>query len=367
MDNPHVSAYDTIDVPLSLEFVALDPIVKDIDIASDAFVDVLRIVSKIISQDVQGFVESEPCIGTSITPALSRAVGTGNQLVPSGVYDILVRSWVSSLPAYLPSRARIAVERTARTIAGQLCLAGYQYPFNGEAFDDDSVRAELVDEKKELVLPIRRKSSATVMPQKGKEKVRGTASSPMVPSKVMGDSGFAGTAYSPRRGLPTPEPTPSLRSRSSFSSTNQTESTASGRLRLLTQILPQAYSADSTSNILKHWVEGVDPWEYDWERTQQAIEAETQAVNLEEASQSQKRDRAEKCRKRRLEDTIGISSKPVPTRFKGSQPQMGVELETQGSSMSTQPMVMSQVEPGLHGSRRKYLTKRNAPKRMAGF
>ncbi len=344
---------------IRFELVAFDFSVKDIDIASDAIIDMLRGLSDTVASDDPDVSESYPWIGTSITPGLSSAVGIGEDLMLLRVHDRLVRCWASSVSPASSSRARVAIERRARSITAQLCLASYQYPFDTARFGVKSVSVQSVDTT-DFVLPLRRKSSATALSQKKTERVRGTTPSPVRNLNMGGLGGLVAIGSSPRRALPTPEPTPSLGSPSAFSSTNQAESAASRRLGRLTKIMPQSYSTDTPSRLLEHWTEGANPWDYDWDRVRQDIEAGSQT---EETSHDQREDRP---RKRRKHSRGTVSSQNVPTGVTGSQPAMELDKEMRASSNSTQPMVMSQGEPGLYGSRN-IVAKRKNRKRMAGF
>lgn len=319
----------------------------------------LRGLSNIVASDDSDVSESYPWIGTLITPTLSSAVGIGEDLMLLRIHDRLVRSWATSVSPASSSRARVAMERRARSITAELCLASYQYPFDTTRFGIGCVSVESVDQR-DFVLPLRRKSSATALSLKENERVRGTPPSPVRILNIGGLGGPMGTGCSPRRALPTPEPTLSLGSRSPFSSIDQTESAASQRLRRLTEILPQSCSTDPPSRFLEHWTEGANPWDYDWNRAQQDTEAGSQT---QETSHDQRED---KPRKRRKYSRETVSSQIVPTGVTDSQSAMELDKEIQASSMSTQPMVMSQGELGLYGNRNLAATRKNQ-KRRAGF
>ena len=354
------------------QFNVGDILVKDIDRATNEFIDLLGRVSKTSSIDEAEITEVEPCIGTLITPALTRAIGIGGELVPASLYDNLVGLWIGSLPLNSSGQARIAVERRIRSIAAQLCLASYHYPFHESRLDDHSMSKEPL-ELREVVLPLRRKASNTALPRKEKGKAQDVHRYPPTSPRASGDRGSlesgslrnGAVASSPTRALPTPEPTPSLHSQSSFSSTTLNESAASGRLGLVVTILPQPQVTDSTSNILSRWAIGDDPWSYEWDSRQQARDMKERKTVHGPTARSQVDVRPQKRRKHEPEDSY---SQQAPIIIVGSQPQIGQDLDTQGSSMMTQPLVtMSQVEPGIHGSRKKNTAKGNTNKRVAGF
>lgn len=344
---------------ISFELVASDSIVKDIDIASDAFVDMLRGNFDIVASDDQDVSESYPWIGASITSGLSSAVGIGEDLMLARVHDRLVRCWASLVSPASSSRARVAIERRARSITAQLCLASYQYPFNTLRFGNEPISAGSVA-RTEFVLPLRRKSSAPALSKKENKRAQGTPSSPVKTLNMGGLSSLVGIHSSPRRALPTPEPTPSLGSRSPVS-TNQAESAANRRLGRLTKILPRSYATSSTLKLLEHWTEGANPWAYDWDTAQQEDIEDGKWTNG--TSQNQRENRP---RKRHKHSRGTVTSQIVQTRVTGSQPAVELDLGIQASSMPTQAMVMSQGEPGLYGSRN-IVAKRRNQKRMAGF
>ena len=326
-------------------------------------IDLLESLNKDVSGNEQGAAEVEPCIGTWISPALSSAVGIGSDLVPAVAYDNLVRRWVGSLPPDSSSRVRIALEIIARSVAGQLCLASYQHPFNGLGLDDRSNSTELSD-LREATLSLRPKDPSTESTHKGKGKARDIDLSQLTLSKNGDVNGSMGSGSSPRGAFPTPEPTPSLRSRSSMSSITQAESAGSRRLGSMTTMVPQPQPNDATSSILKHWVTGDDPWKYDWHRPQEAIAAQKRRPSGRAKTQTQEDDRLEERHKRRRE---GLSSQLPPVVAVGSQPQTVQGLETQESSVATPPIVMSQMERGVHGGRKQIPAKRNVHKKVAGF
>lgn len=304
--------------------------------------------------------EVEPNVGTFMSPALSSALGIGSELVPAAIYDNFVRTWLTFLPPDSSSRARIAMENYARSIVGQLCLSSYQYPFSRLRSDDISALTGSQGSR-EVELPLRRKPSATGLSQTGKEKVREIPSLPTTSTRFQ-----AALDSSQTRALPTPELTPSLGSRNSFSSIDQVQNAASRRLGLLAQIPLQTQSPNFTSNILGHWAIGANPWKYDWDRTQRALESESKELQANTSGKSRSHEglRSQKRDKRREKD----NSSQVLVTVVGSQLQMGQRFETQGSSVASQPMVtMSQVEPGVHGGRKKITAKKNAQKRVAGF
>lgn len=339
--------------PISFELVPFDPVVNDIEVASETFTDFLRLKSSVLTSDGQDVVDIYPCIGVLGMPALCRLVRIGDDLTPASVYDQLIHLWVSSLPPDTSSTARHFLESRARSITAQLCLASYQYLFDDAHFGGGPNLAEPAGHSA-FALPLRRKSSATGLLQEGEDK----AAVMLAEGKMSNDSDHVILDQMPRPTLPTPEPTPSVHSPSLSFSITETESAASQRLRSVTQMLPQSSPADSTSKILDHWTLGMNPWGYLWVKTQQNIEARN-----ETGKTSQGKLEASP-RKRPKRDQVGVAPRPVADRITGSQPQSALNSESQRGSLSSQPLVMSQVEPGLYGSRIKTPARQ---KRRAGF
>lgn len=345
------------------ELADSDLFVEDIDMASDSLVDVIQKLERMVSGDDEDIAESEFLVGPSFTPSLCESWGIGDSLILSHAYEMLINRWLKPLSPKTPNRVRIAIERVARAVAGQLCLAAYRYPASLRSPIEDTVVMQQNAEKLKVVLAFRHKASMTGPSSRGKQKVQ--SADPFSANAVEGGrgNGFI-RPTSPREGaLPTPDPTPSIRSRSSSLSTKPTESLASHRLGALVSLEPQLYDADATASILKHWGEGVDPWSYDWESTQQAIDSESRANLVGESSPTQNESKAEQPHKRRRMESTGTSSQPIPNRAISSQPLTNFSRETHGSSQGDLPTMMSQPEPGYHGTRKSI----RAKKQIAGF
>lgn len=304
-------------------------------------------------------------VSNILSPALQAALGIRDTAELSSIYESLIQTWIVPLSRQIPGRVRIAFQKLLRDMTGQICLASYSMRIDlttrGKEEKDQS---ESVEAGAPFVLPVRRRASATNL-GKGKGKERSDAiSPPPVSSQMSEDADFMpSSAFA---ALPTPEPTPSLRSRSSVSSLAGSEDPASQRLRAYAGLTPQPALPANLSNLLGHWQIGVDPAKYDWEAAQQAT---ITADGSEDESQSRLRRRAEKRRKRQRDNTVGPSSQPEPKRLGGSQPQQGQDNQgTQGSSQQTERAVtMSQVEPGKFGGRHAKSKKPKVKIRPAGF
>ena len=343
------------------DLVNSDFFVEDVDMASDSLVDVIRKLETKASGNDEDITECGALIGSLFTPSLCESWGIEGSFILSREYEMVLDHWLKPLSPKTPGRARIAIERVARAVAGQLCLAAYQYPVSLSPPIEDTVGMQQNAEQPEIVLAVRHKTSATGLSSKGKQKLQ--PANPLPGKTLEGgrESDFTRPTSSHEGALPTPDPTPSLRSRSSSFSTSHTESLASQRLRALVSLEPQPYPDDVTAPILKHWSEGVDPWSYDWENTQQAIDSESRVELLGEPSQPQHESTAEQPHKRRRMESAGTFPQTQPNRVISSQPQTKSAREIHASSQGDVPM--SQPEPGSHGSRKPFRPK----KQIAGF
>lgn len=334
--------------------------ISDIDLATDAFVDFLHRACKTIPTDDQEEPETEPCVGTMIINSLRENIGISEELVPLRVYDDLIPSWVATLSRHSSSRGRIMTERRARSIAGQICLAAYEYPFDSLEVGEQAGHEEL-GVQSELAFRPRRRSSASQTGFKGKGKAREVPSLPMVAPKENRVVSITERAPSSGQTLPTPEPTPSLHSQNSSASRDEVEHLASQHMKSFTNRQFHEYSQGAASAILDHWTSNPILRDYDWERTKESMATRMGLETDDEVSRSRDTERPGRPRKRRRE---GVSSQPTPTVVQSSQTQSGLDIDLQGSSMSTQPQIMSQPEPGLHGNRNRTIAKK---KRRAGF
>lgn len=345
------------------ELVDSDLFIEDIDMASDSLVDVVQKLERMVCGGDEDIAENEVLIGSLFAPSLCEIWGIEDSFILSRVYEMLINHWLKPLSPKTPSRIRIAIERVARTVASQLCLAAYRYPASLRSPIEDNVIMQEHTEQPEVVLALRHKASATGFSPGGKQKVQPADPFPANARGGGRENGFI-RPTSPREGaLPTPNPTPSIRSQSSSLSTKPAESLASQRLGALVRLEPQLYDGDSTASILKHWREGVDPWSYDWKSTQQAIDSESKANLVGESSPTQNEPEAKTPHKRRRVEITGTSPQSIPNRAINSQPPTNFWGETHGSSQRDLPTTMSQPEPGYHGTRKLNRVK----KPIAGF
>lgn len=281
----------------------------------------------------------------------------------SEVHDNLVQTWITSLSHGTPSRTRMDLERKVRKTSARISLSNYAVSFGPEVANEVAPGNSPVPELgAQFSLPVRRRASVSKF-SKGK-KAAARSSSPFSSSQISEDVGFLPP---PSRGaLPTPEPTPSLRSRSSISSLTAPEDHGSIYLRGYASIAPQpALPTKISENCLGHWRTVADPNDYNWEATQQFFASDDEDQAEERVKQW---ERAQKRQKRRRGTTVGSSSQPQPRNFGGSQPPQ-LHDETQGSSQAT-PAIgsASQPEPGRFGGRDgRRKKKRSLAPRAAGF
>lgn len=303
-------------------------------------------------------------VSTVLTPTLQADLGIRDIAELSSIYESLIQTWIVPLSRRVPGRARIALEKLLRDMAGQICLASQAMRIDpGTRGDEEEDQPESLEAGTQFVLPVRRRTSATSL-GKGKERSDTVSSPPPASSEMSEDAGFMPSSAFVT--LPTPEPTPSLRSRSSVSSLTGSEDPASQRLRAYAGLKPQPALPAKLSNLLGQWQVGIDPAKYDWEAAQQATVTEAES---EDESQRRQRQQAEKRRKKHRENTVGPSSQPTPKRLGGTQSQQGQKTrDMQGSSQQTDRVVtMSQIEPGKFGGRHAKSKKLKVKARPAGF
>lgn len=325
----------------------MDPFIEDIDAVSTKLQSFIASVERISEGGINNIrenLENRLQVSKIITPQLITALGTqthsDQDLSFSQIYDSLIKSWISTLSKEIPGRVRGAIEKRLREIATYIYLASF-----GVLLNSKSVELENGDRKQETVLveqqfnlPVRRKRPSPSLPANTLTNPLGRLSSPLVSSQISEDTGFMPPSPPPSQlvtpTLPTPEMTPSLRSQSSISSLGAAvEDAASERLRVLASLTPQPALPASASDILRHWAEGMNPNDYDWEAIQNSIEAEHQdPEDVEDEMNAKKRQRLEKRLKRQREKALGSSSQPQPTRVGESQPSPTQEPQ-QGSSV----------------------------------
>jgi len=298
------------------------------------------------------------------TPSMQKALSLEDDSRMSVVYDSLVKTWITPLSRNIPNRVRMALEKTLRNTAAQICLSIHAVTYGSRIADEEQHGADPAScIGEQLSLPVRRRVSITKMIKDKEPAAR--SSSPLASSQISEDVGFLPPA--PLGALPTPEPTPSLHSRSSISSMKASEDPASLRLKVYAPLAPQPALPTKLSNYLGHWGIGAAPDHEDWETAQQTFASDDED-EVDAGERVKQWERAQKRLKRRRELTIGPSSQPEPKKIGGSQPQR-IKEDTQGSSQATPAIATaSQMEPGRFGGRPGKAKKKKASGvRPAGF
>lgn len=331
--------------------------VQDIDAASENLHDFSKSLGKLsvnIEEDGKNtckFFHVSEILNDQISALVLPPPATSENLSLSHIYDSILGSWISSLPETIPSRVRIAAEKDVRGISVQLFLAGLGVYVGSRDRQDNVVIEEPRPSLDSLSsLPLRRKSSLPRLSIEQLEKGQRRASSPLVSSQISEDIGFMPPFFG---SLPTPETTPSLRSKSP--SVVGTEDPASERLRAFTSLAPQPVLPLSASNILRHWSVGSDPAMYDFEATERSIQKEPEYETLVDEATAKIQSRKEKRLKRQRERSIASSSQPDPMRIRASQSlplsepgrdEDGQQLSSHATEGLTLP---SQTEKGASG------------------
>ena len=248
-------------------------------------------------------------------------------------------SWMLSLSPMISNRVRSATERVIGLVATQLQLAGNgmsqrltRHRLEREPNDTADRRALT------LTLPVRQATSRSAKPRQALPE-HGPR-----PRTSFGDEGFM-----PAVTLPTPEPTPSLRtqgSRSSLGESEDSEDTATQRLSIHGRTGSQTPLSSASIGILSKWLLGQDPADYDWQidKIQDGgIHGPDEAEENRRGKKRRHRDRMAMPQDMAME---GPSSQAMPSRLAASQDNLYPYI--QDSSQPT-PISMSQPQPGRHG------------------
>ena len=329
----------------SLDVSRPEYVIADVDSASNNLKD---LIDQAFPNQANDEVSQHPSI-IADTPmnTICHKLGLRYMIELSQIYEYMVRYWISTLPSHSPGRVRLITEKLARTIAAQLSLAGYRVDPNISLLDSGRNEPE-AENPDQLGVQALQQSS-------------GPASSG-ASTKLSGSTTFA---QGSQQSLPTPEPTPSIRSRSSISSLHADETLASQRIRSrVSHLMPQRNSDSSISSIISHWGDGLNPHLYDWEVAERTNAVNNEGTDIEDSSRQRRKRRGDKKRARLQERTDEPSSQPASREVQSSQLQES--LGTQQSNLTAEPIVMSQAEPGLYGSRRNMM-KNKSQKRRAGF
>ncbi|MCJ1435456.1 hypothetical protein MMC27_004829 [Xylographa pallens] len=269
------------------------------------------------------------------------------------LYETALNMWIKPLGLHVPGRTRVALEKRLRNITVQLYLSCQGLQYGLHVYGQDNPMTITNVEGGEFVLPLRRKASVTSLSTKGKERTR--ESSPDHPIAS------ASQEYMPKvpRMLPTPEPTPSLHSQHSVSSSTNTNLVSHQRLQALASMNPQPPLSDSLTRILSHWSIGEDPIQYSWSETQQSLNQS----DVEDEVGLKRQHRLEKRLKRQRQESQGASSQQSSAWLVSSQPHTSQAIQS-SSQMVELPL------PGRHFEQINRIAatpKRRKPDRKAGF
>ena len=291
----------------------------------------------------------------SISSAFQNKIDRDNNVLILSSYEALLNLWISSLESSVPGRTRVGLEKQVRKIAIELYLSLHML-HHGPNVSAAGEATASIGFNDEINLPFRRRHSAERLSRKNKERRRG--SSPLGPP--------APDVAQPRQAmLPTPQPTPSQTSQRPASASAKSGETPYERLKTLVPLKPQPALSNTLLRLVDQWEIGLDPYEYDWDNTQQYLSSQSDADGPDAESARRRRQRREKRMKRYHQESVGASSQPDSTNYFSSQPQIHVNLPSssqvavskahassqltvpvvQGSSQTTAPMVVgSQTE-----------------------
>ncbi|KAL9001140.1 MAG: hypothetical protein Q9169_000323 [Polycauliona sp. 2 TL-2023] len=321
------------------EMIGQEVTVKDADEGSTALEDFFSGV-----ENRQAAAQADSFMVSRLTvPSLSPTL---HNLVESSLsqgYHALEALWTTSLPAGVPRRTQTATERSVRLIATQLQLAGNgmcRLPTQGQPEEENTRTNDM--RALTLTLPVRQAGGRSDEAPKG------------IPKHMTGPrSVFKDEEFVPAATLPTPEPTPSLRSHGSRSSVGSSEDSEDAGRRTLYR------GGQVAMGILSQWSLGREPDDKDWEAGDTGDGPDdVPKVVVGIQGKRKRRDRERKARAQDA-DAEGPSSQDMPPRLAASQD----DKATHGpGSSQLASMTMSQPQRGRHGG-----TSRSKKARKAGF
>ncbi|KAL6715073.1 hypothetical protein ACLMJK_007334 [Lecanora helva] len=315
--------------------------IGDVDAATIAYKDFLDDTARRKPREedsVFSDIDERLTVSNMLTAPIWKSLDLADNGQIADIHDCLIKAYISPLSHKVPSRTRHALERLFRNLAGRICLASHSANPGPAIPDEPAVSDEASPAGAKFVLPVRRRASISNLP-KGKQPATRTPSPHSTSSPPSRAIEFSPS--SSFRALPTPEPTPSLRSQSSMPSFEEDPSVQ--RLQMYCHVEPKhALSIP----FIDHWQIGGDPADYNPEAAQQAFASDEDEEFEEHAK---KRERAENRRKRRRELTAESLSQPMPKLYVQSQPDP-IRGGTQDSSQASRAiLIASQDEPGEHG------------------
>lgn len=288
-----------------------------------------------------------------ILPLMQLTVANESEGKPNLVYiyDRLVSTWLSNLPHNIPGRTRITKERIIRKLAADLVLARINItrkPPDGKHDDylDNQDDAKLSNPETSFG------SHGIVTPRR---------SSVPVSERDGGGSTSRSDLGATNNGVSDSQPTKRVPVYSTLSS--------------LTTFKNQPSMSWNVESMLSHWVPGMDPAAYDWQRTVFSVE--------EDESQRMSRSVTPKRKQRKKTPQRTTMTSPAPPPIspaipgiygQSSQPTSdglyrGIPQSSQVTTVD-EDLPMTQVERGLFGGReanKKSVMKTRKKKRAAGF
>ena len=267
------------------------------------------------------------------SPSLLPSLHTSLETSLSQVYHSLIQSWITSLTARLPRRTGTGTESLVRLIATQLQLAGTGMSRSSTGNQPEGKTTNTGNMRPFIfTLPVRQAASSSDKAlQEHPEHLyaRPTASE---------DENFV-----PAATLPTPEPTPSLRSQGSRSSLGESEDSEDTCTRTFSP------GGRVAMGILSHWALGQEPDDKNWEISM--MDDDRGDIPKDATEKRRKRKRRDKDQMAQAQDTevAGPSSQPMAPRLVASQDNMATDGLV---SSQPRPLFMSQPQPGRHGGGR---------------
>ncbi|KAL8660234.1 MAG: hypothetical protein Q9226_000036 [Calogaya cf. arnoldii] len=267
------------------------------------------------------------------SPSLLPSLHTSLETSLSQVYHSLVESWTTSLAATVPRRTGTGTETLIGLVATQLQLAcnGISRISTGKQSEGEST---ITGDMRPFTftLPVRQADSGS---GKGQQRL---------PEQVLArPTALEEKGFVPAATLPTPEPTPSLRSHGSRSSVGESEDSEDTATRTSS---PRGRVA---MDILSQWSVGQEPDDKDWEASRIQDERDELPKAVAEMRRKRKRRVRERMPRAQRTEMEGPPSQPMPPRLVASQDNM----PTYGlDSSQPTPMIMSQPQPGRHGGGR---------------
>ncbi|KAF7595738.1 hypothetical protein BBP40_004869 [Aspergillus hancockii] len=274
------------------------------------------------------------------------------------LYDQLVNDWLAALPHNIPGRTRIMKEKSIRSITADLSLARVVamrrtvYGLEGAAGSDKQSSSQVEDPLLLSAINDSRFSSER---------------RPSLPSATPGDNGWGlpGSSATAQNG----------RTSKNDGASDMNTGSLYSNLAAFTTFTDERERSMSRNveNVLHHWVPGLGPVAYNWQRT-------VQALGMEESQRESKlpipRPRLGKKIAKKFSPTSSapppVTSVVPPVRQWGSQPEINEPpiVQLQGSQFVVDGFPMTQVERGAFGGReagRKSIVKARKKKRAAGF